>query len=174
MANAMNTGTTAGAPPPGPGPTTAKKPFPVWTVAIALIALIVGGAVGYVAGMPQRNDLQSQRDSLQLERDEQQAARAKAEETITQLEKDVETANSATSGVAKGREICSKAASDGSDLITQYINFVDDLDALYSEAAVGVYDADLVGHMQTQAETMDAQSIVVEKELDDCNSAVNE
>jgi predicted membrane-bound mannosyltransferase len=137
-----------------------------WIVMVAVFALLIGAGIGFAASQPSKNDMKTQRDSAQAQVTQIQGQ-------VTQLEGEVASQKDAAASATSARDECSKAAVDASDLIGQDRNLLQDISQLIGMTPGTPEEVALEQHMNTQAESMDAQSKVVTQELASCKAAVN-
>jgi cytoskeletal protein RodZ len=146
-------------------PEPAKRGFGVWIAVAAVIALLIGLGVGFVAAQPSKNDVTKQKNAAQLQVTQLQQDLATAQSSLT-------TAQNSSTANATARTTCSKAATDARDLIAQHENlwqdFSDYLAAPYGSAA----EAQIQSHMSDQQQTMTAQRDVVNAEISACTAAL--
>ncbi len=144
------------------GPATPSRGRRGWLVALAVVgALLVGGGIGYAAGMPQRNSLQDDKAALQ--------------EDLTAVKKDLSSArddlSSAQAG-SKAKDVCVTAATDAGDYITQVDNWFVDFNAYMESPSGSGAEAQLDTHLTDQEQKMDEQYDRVQSELRDCRAAL--
>jgi predicted membrane-bound mannosyltransferase len=155
----------AQAPAPAPAEPRKRSMAP-WIVMVAVFALLIGAGIGFAASQPSKNDMKTQRDSAQAQVTQIQGQ-------VTQLEGEVASQKDAAASATSARDECSKAAVDASDLIGQDRNLLQDISQLIGMTPGTPEEVALEQHMNTQAESMDAQSKVVTQELASCKAAVN-
>lgn len=178
----------AAAPPTGAPPVAADvasgharhSRFVVWTTVVALVALVVGIAVGVASTGPQRAELQRQRDELSVRRRDRQAARDQlqtgadeAEALVARTRTQLDEATSAGDAAAKAREACAKASTDASDLLLQYDNYLSDLADLSWADAGSATQRQLQDHLRTQDGIIASQQQIAAAQLADCRAAAS-
>jgi hypothetical protein len=140
-------------------PESSRRGMGAWIALAAVLALLIGATIGYAASMPAKNDVTKQRDAATAQ--------------VTQLQNDLDKSNAAGSSASSARDKCSKAAVDAKDLIDQDQNLWNDFATLMNMTPGSPEEIAQEQHMNTQADTMDAQSRVVTDELATCRAAVN-
>lgn len=175
MSETQNPTGPFGAPTPGPPPAMATPPptYPVpptrepsgqgrrWLVPllVGLVALVVGAGIGYAASIPGTNST----------RDDRTAALAQ----VRDLQTKVNDLQSSVGANQTARDTCTKAATDASDLVDQYDNFLSDFQNYLATEPGSAAEAQWIQHMDDQWARMEQQYDTVKAELQDCKAAVS-
>ena len=141
-------------------------------VVIATLALLVGAALGYAAGLPGRNALQDDKAAVET-------ARAQVQSDLDATRKDLTATRDRLAGIetsatasSQAKAACSTAATDAGDLITQYENLLSDFDAFAQTPAGSAAEGQMAAHLNEQIDRMSAQYVTVLDELKTCAKAV--
>ena len=131
-------------------------------VLVALIAasLFVGTGIGYVLGMPQRNDLEDKIEGL--------------EEEIEGLEDEVLEAQSNLSIATDARDVCAQAATTADDLLTLTSEYIDTLYVWMDTPADSPEEADADAELVALEDQMAQQGEILTDELADCRAAARD
>lgn len=190
----------AGAPPqptsaplPQPGAPTSWPPYvapeptparrgPSWLIValFAVFALLIGAGIGYAASIPQQRTLEDEKAAVETARSQLQTdvdnARKDLESTRKELagiKEDLSGARADVESESAAKDVCETAATDASDLIAEWENFMGDLQEFMAAPAGSAAEAELRTHMTSQLDRMAEQSILVEDELSACRQAVS-
>lgn len=141
-------------------------------VVIATLALLVGAALGYAAGLPGRNALQDDKAAVET-------AKAQVQSDLDATRKDLTATRDRLAGIetsaaasSQAKAACSTAATDAGDLITQYENLLSDFGAWADTAPGSAAEAQMTAHVNEQILRMGAQYTTVQDELKACSKAV--
>jgi len=131
----------------------------LYTILVAVLALLLGAGVGYAIGVPGKNRAVNDKNA--------------AQEQVTSLQQELSTVQASAASVSSARDTCSKAATDAGDLLGQWDNFWSDYGAYLDTPVGSAAEASMKQHMNDQLGRMELQSIVVEDELSSCRKAVS-
>jgi hypothetical protein len=168
MAESMDNDPAPTPPPSAPPPPleTTAVPAPPRRVGIgvlvALIAasLFVGTGIGYVLGMPQRNDLEDKIEGH--------------EDKIEGLEGEVLEAQSNLRITTDARDVCAQAATDADDLLTLTSEFMDTLYVWLDTPADSPEEAEADAELVALEDQMAQQDEILTDELADCRAAARD
>lgn len=141
-------------------------------VVIAAVALLVGAAVGYAAGLPGRNALQDDKASVETAKAQVQSDLDATRKDLGAARDELASARSDASASSEAKATCSTAATDAADLVEQYDNLLNDISAWAKTANGSAAEAQMANHINEQMERMRDQYIIVQDELKACSKAV--
>jgi hypothetical protein len=165
MAESMDNQPAPTPPPIAPPETTAVPANPRRVgigVLVALIAasLFVGIGVGYVLGMPQRNDLEDKIEGLEGE--------------LEGLEDEVSEAQSSHRIATEARDVCAQAATDADEFLTLHSEFLDTLYVWMDTPADSPEEAEADAELVALEDQMAQQDEIVTDKLADCRAATRD
>lgn len=157
-------------PPVAPEPAPRRRRSWLAVAIAAVLALLIGAAAGYAAGLPARNDLRDQKQATEVARDQLQADLTAAKGDLEDAQKSLASTKKDLASSSAAKEACSTAANDANELVVQFENLLDDLS---SDVAPGsAAEKALIDHVNQQAREMGSQARVVKSEFESCKSAV--
>lgn len=168
--------------PPGAGygmpPYVPSEPAPrrgvsaVILVIVAAVALLIGAAAGFAAGIPGRSSLQDEKASVEAAKAQLQADLDATRSDLAATRDQLSGAKADASSSSAAKAACNKAATDAGDLITQDQNLLNDVFAWMQTAPGSAAEGQLEAHLNEQTDRMQAQYEIVQDELKACAKAV--
>lgn len=174
--------------PPTTAPTPRQRNWPKY-VAIGAVAILLGAAVGWFAGGPQRNDLTAQRDDALAQVDTltgqladseaklgtTEGLLSEAEEGLAAATADLEAAQEELASMTDARDVastradaCELASVTASDLVGQWRNlFGDMVDLMFMPYPSAQFD-ELDRHMDEQSQKMGEQQVALDRAMNKC------
>jgi hypothetical protein len=149
-------------PPPPPPPEPTALPRGPQRVRIGVLgglmaaSLLVGTGLGYVLGMPQRNDLEDDIEGL--------------EDDIEGLEDERSEAQSNLKTATDARDVCAQAASDADDHLTLTSGYIDTVFAWVETPLGSPEEAELDSELTALENQMAEQGAILDDKLADCRA----
>lgn len=154
------------------GPPPRRGISAVVLVIVATLALVVGAALGFAAGLPGRNALQDEKSSVEAAKAQVQTDLDATRNDLTAARNQLAAAKADASASSEAKTACNKAATDAGDLIDQYENLLSDFDAFAQTPAGSAAEGQMAAHLNEQIDRMSAQYVTVQDELKTCAKAV--
>jgi hypothetical protein len=150
-------------PPPPPPPEPTALPRGPQRVRIGVLgglmaaSLLVGTGLGYVLGMPQRNDLEDDIGGL--------------EDDIDGLEDERSEAQTNLKTATDARDVCALAASDADDHLTLTSGYVDKVLAWVETPPGSPEEAEIESELTALEDQMAEQGEILDDKLADCRAS---
>lgn len=127
---------------------------PAAFLTVAVVAALIGAAVGWFAGASRRDDLTAQRDVAVAQRDA--------------LRDEVDVLTAARADASAVAEACSTAVVDAQDLVALWSDVFDDLVRYYESENGSTEEAEIIDHIDVQFGEMVDQGSALDRSIGEC------